>query len=194
MLDPTGWALVASTLSVALAVESVFLWRMARWPIPAMAAMLPAVLLAVSAGAMTARAPDDIPGSGEAALQVEIDARLYAWLIRYPSRSVSAEGVLRLPAGRTVDIHLRSLDVLHSFWLPELGIKADAMPGTTVTLRIRESTIGTSRLVCGQLCGPLHPGMVGSVEVMPAGDFDRWLAQEAKGGARPPTTVRAGAR
>ncbi len=86
---------------------------------------------------------------------------------------------LAMPVDRPVIVHLSSKDVIHSFALPEMRVKQDAIPGTLQTVWFTPTRIGSWEIICSQLCGLAHYRMRGFYDVMTADDFDAWLAEEA---------------
>src|SRR5207249_2360991 len=81
-----------------------------------------------------------------------------------------------LPAGRPVQFEVTSVDVIHSFWVPQLMGKVDLIPGHTNTLVIQPDQPGEFRGQCAEYCGLQHAHMIFSVVVQSPGDFDTWLA------------------
>lgn len=114
-------------------------------------------------------------------LRVEVLARQWSWSLHYPGSGVRLQDELRLPVGRPVDLHIRSEDVIHSFWVPRLGGKLDAVPGRTNVLRLQADQVGVFRGQCAEFCGRDHAHMLMAVHAMPPAEFDAWLA--AQGGA-----------
>ncbi len=92
-------------------------------------------------------------------------------------------GVLRLPVGRPVRIQLRSKDVLHSFNIPSLRVKQDAVPGMTIEIWFVPTRVGNYEIACSQLCGFGHFQMRGVVAVLPQEEFDNWKASATTFGA-----------
>ena len=86
---------------------------------------------------------------------VGVEARRYAWAFRHPGGRAT-EGVLHIPAGRPVDLSITATDVIHSFWVPRLAGKMDAIPGHTNRLRIVASRPGIYRGECAEYCGTGH--------------------------------------
>ena len=127
-------------------------------------------------------------------LRIGVDGEQFWWRVRYapPGGSVvEAANELRLPVGRTVELSLRSPDVIHSFWVPGLAGKMDMIPGRTNRLVVRATKAGTYRGVCAEFCGLGHALMAFDVVAMEPGAFERWLAVQA----RPATpTASPGAR
>jgi len=83
---------------------------------------------------------------------VEVEAYRAGWRMRQPDGS-RTEGVLHIPAGRPVDVRVTSADVIHSFWVPRLGGKMDAVPGRTNVIRLQADAPGTYRGQCAEFCG-----------------------------------------
>lgn len=112
-------------------------------------------------------------------LTVRVTAHQWWWRFEYPSPDggvVFTANELHLPAGRPVDVYLQSADVIHSFWVPALGGKLDAVPGHTNVLRLRATAAGVFRGQCAEFCGAQHARMAFDVQVHEAADFDAWLA------------------
>ncbi|RME93670.1 MAG: cytochrome c oxidase subunit II [Candidatus Hydrogenedentota bacterium] len=88
---------------------------------------------------------------------------------------------LVVPLNKNVRIKLTSIDVIHSFFIPEFRVKQDAVPGTYNFLWFKPIKTGTFRLFCTEYCGDLHSQMLGVVKVVPENEFNAWLAKEASG-------------
>ena len=122
--------------------------------------------------------------AGTNPLKVEVIAQQFAWAFKYPSGLQT--GVLRVPLKRHVELHITALDVLHSFWVPDFAQKQDAVPGQTFRLVITPTRLGTYPVICTELCGLGHSVMRTSAIVMPAAEFDAWLADQQAKLAGPP--------
>lgn len=90
---------------------------------------------------------------------------------------VTAE--MAIPVNREIHLLMHSKDVGHSFFVPELRVQQDFVPGLDVSLHFTATKIGKYEIVCTQLCGLGHYNMKAYLEVMSQGDFDNWLKQEA---------------
>lgn len=121
------------------------------------------------------RATDD-----GAVLQVQAIGRQWAWEIRYPQHGVSLENELRIPVGRPVEVVTSSRDVIHSFWVPRLGGKLDAIPGRHLRLRLQAEVAGSFRGQCAEFCGLGHAHMAMTVHAMTPAAFEGWLAERGK--------------
>ncbi len=91
---------------------------------------------------------------------------------------IVSPGELAIPAGREVDLTLKSLDVTHGFYVRELRLKQDAVPGMEIHLHFRADDPGTYELACGQLCGLGHYKMRATVKVLSEPDFEKWMQQQ----------------
>jgi cytochrome c oxidase subunit II len=121
---------------------------------------------------------------------ITITGHQWWWEIEYQfGESVSGHVVdaneLRIPAGRPVDIRLRTHDVIHSFWVPQLHGKVDLVPGFDNRIRIQADQTGLYRGECAEYCGPQHAHMILLVDVLPPAEFDAWLARERQPAAPP---------
>ena len=89
-------------------------------------------------------------------------------------------GVLAVPLGRPVKLIIKSKDVTHSFFVPELRIKQDAVPGLKIALNFTPTRAGRFEIACAELCGLSHHRMRGFLEIREAAEFEKWLADKAK--------------
>ena len=125
----------------------------------------------------------------------EVTARQFEWRIRYPNPSrvfhsqkevdqwlgkpqpddLYTVNDLHAPTGQPVVIHLRSEDVLHSFFLPHLRVKQDAVPGLVIPVWFEASKSGAYELVCAELCGWGHYKMRGQLTAQRNEDFQEYL-------------------
>jgi cytochrome c oxidase subunit II len=119
-------------------------------------------------------------GSGDVTnLEVQVIAQQWMFTYRYPSFGGFESAHLVLPVNVNVTFHVTSLDVVHSFWFPAMGVKADAVPLHDNTFITQPLLTGTYRIVCGELCGLWHGAMSDdSAQVMSSGDFATWAQQQ----------------
>lgn len=92
---------------------------------------------------------------------------------------ITTVGELRIPVEKPVIVHLSTKDVIHSFSLPVMRVKQDAIPGTTIPLWFVPTRTGTWQIACAQLCGNSHYRMKGILKVQNQEDFAAWLAEKA---------------
>ncbi len=104
----------------------------------------------------------------------------YYWNFTYPNGVIAVDN-LRAPVDQTVklDVSAPDFDVIHSWWIPALGGKFDAIPGTTNVTWFNANAPGIYRGQCAEFCGTQHANMRASVEAMPRDEFDAWLEREA---------------
>jgi cytochrome c oxidase subunit II len=119
-------------------------------------------------------------------LDVNVTARQFAWTFEYPGKTNVTSAQLRLPMGRSVELHLTAADVIHSFWVPEFGQKQDALPGQDTKLVITPTRLGDYPVICTELCGLGHALMRTRAIVMKPADFDAWLKNQGKQLGGPP--------
>jgi cytochrome c oxidase subunit 2 len=115
-------------------------------------------------------------------LVVDVTAQQFAWLFKYPGYGNATSSTLRLPLRTPVQLRLRALDVIHSFWVPEFGQKQDAVPGLTTKLVITPTRPGTFPVICTELCGLGHALMRSEAIVMSTKKFSAWAKQQQGGG------------
>jgi cytochrome c oxidase subunit 2 len=131
------------------------------------------------------------------AVQVTVRGYQWWWEFRYPQLEVVTANELHLPAGRRVVLRLDGPDVIHSFWVPQLGGKRDVIPGRLNQITLVPEQPGEYWGQCAEFCGASHANMGMRVVVQSPADFDRWVAQqkaepaEAAGAAATGKTVFA---
>jgi cytochrome c oxidase subunit II len=88
-------------------------------------------------------------------------------------------GTLTVPVNQPVSLTMHSKDMIHSFYVPELRIQQDIVPGLTVPLHFTATKVGKFEIVCTQLCGLGHYSMRSFLEVLPQDQFDQWLKSQS---------------
>ena len=120
-------------------------------------------------------------------MTVNVTTRQFAFEFSYP-RSPGKQvvsSILYLPEGQPVVFRLRSLDVIHSFFVPNFSEKLDAVPGIVTTLRVTPDTLGTFPVECTELCGAGHSLMRTSVRVVSPTAFASWIKSQPINGTPP---------
>jgi len=159
-----GWTVAAAGLIVFLAV-----WSLAKLDAiesPDEAAAAPA---AVEAGIVE-------PGPGQS-LRIEVVGRQYLWMYRYPG-GVYSYGEMVAPVGVTVELDVTSVDVAHSWWIPKLGGKIDALPGYVSHTWFRIERPGVYTGQCAELCGRNHAEMRAQVRGVEPERYVDWLERQ----------------
>jgi cytochrome c oxidase subunit II len=120
--------------------------------------------------------------AGDNPLRIEVTAQQFAWHFTYPQQDDLRSNRLVLPLDRPVELTLRANDVIHSFWIPDMGQKQDAVPGITTKLVITPTRTGDYPLICTELCGLGHASMRAPVRVVSTADFAAWVREQREGG------------
>src|SRR3954469_24679691 len=111
-------------------------------------------------------------------LHIDVQAQQFAWTFSYPDAGNATSPVLPLPVNRSVELYMRSLDVIHAFFVPEFRENEDIVPGLVTQLHITPDRVGTFPLICNELCGLGHSLMRTQAIVMKPAAFDAWLRQQ----------------
>lgn len=142
---------------------------------------IPALAMVVLAGPTftTLKYLETVPKSD---LTIEIVGHQWFWEYRYPGQGiVFANEPLVIPANKIVAADVTSIDVVHSWFMPEFGVKMDANPGRVNHTWFQVEKPGTYRGQCAELCGVLHGDMLITVQVVTPEEFARWVEQKKKG-------------
>jgi cytochrome c oxidase subunit 2 len=128
------------------------------------------------------------------AVRIAVTAQRWWWDVRYqdpvPSESFSTANEIHIPVGRPVELTLRSPDVIHSFWVPNLHGKKDLIPGQINTLYLQADRPGVFRGQCAEFCGLQHANMALYVVAEPEEEFARWQAQQRQPAPEPATDAQ----
>jgi cytochrome c oxidase subunit 2 len=119
------------------------------------------------------------------ALEVIVRGRQWWWEFHYPALAVVTANELHLPVGRPALLRLEGPDVIHSFWVPQLGGKRDVVPGRRLRITLTPTVAGEYLGQCAEFCGASHALMGVRVIVQPPDVFERWAAGQAAPPAEP---------
>jgi cytochrome c oxidase subunit 2 len=133
-------------------------------------------MLADGAGGGQGPNPISAPAGSSHALQVQVIAQQWRFSYRYPSYGGVETSTLDIPANRMIEFHVTSLDVIHSFWAYQLGVKADANPGIDNIAFVTTKAPLTFNVHCAELCGVWHGYMYDTGHVLPQAQFAGWIA------------------
>ena len=125
------------------------------------------------------------PASTTTKLTVQVIGHQWWWEVRYPGTGAVTANELHIPARTAVRIEVRSADVIHSFWVPELNRKIDAFPAKTNVVELYADRAGRYLGSCSEFCGLQHAHMFMEILAQPRPEFDRWLAAEARSAKLP---------
>ncbi|MHB8671831.1 MAG: cytochrome c oxidase subunit II [Acidimicrobiales bacterium] len=128
-----------------------------------------------------------------AQMEIEVIGHQWWWEVRYPGGGVTANDI-HIPTGEVVRVKLRSPDVNHSLWVPQLQVKTDLIPGYDNVMWLDARRPGTYRGACAEFCGIQHARMAFFVIADPPDQFRTWLAEQAQPAAEPTTPALAAGR
>jgi cytochrome c oxidase subunit II len=113
-------------------------------------------------------------------LQVQVIAQQWKFTFRFPAYGGVETAHLEIPANRLIEFHVTSLDVIHSFWAYQLGVKADANPGIDNIAYVQTKKPLAFDIHCAELCGVWHGYMYDTGAVVSASQFTTWIAQQQR--------------
>lgn len=128
--------------------------------------------------------PDEL--QAEDVLEVTVEGYQWWWAFDYPSLGIRTANELVIPKGKVVKLHLRSMDVIHSFWLPKIAGKVDLIPGRANWMWIQADEAGHFYGQCAEFCGEAHAYMLFRTDVLEEEDWNAWVASHQQL-ALPPT-------
>jgi cytochrome c oxidase subunit II len=137
-------------------------------------------LLETGAGGGQGPEPIAVPPHASSALQVQVIAQQWQFTYRWPSYGGVQTREIELPAHRLIEFNVTSLDVIHSFWAYQLGVKADANPGVNNIAYVTTRGPLAFEVRCAELCGVWHGYMYNSGRVVPRATFAAWIAQQRR--------------
>ena len=143
--------------------------------------------LTLTGGVLSASTTEPVPPNGKS-LVICITGRQFIWAYYYGSGCESdpysskvaySYQEMYVPANTTIVLHIQSLDVIHSWWVPSLGGKVDAVPGYTTYTWFKASKVGALyHGQCAELCGRLHAAMTALVKVLTPAQWQQWVTQQ----------------
>ena len=201
MLDPAGiaaqtiagvaWSLFVGSALIFAGVMALLVMALrhrvgminTRWWIVSGGLVFPAVVLSVLMGYTAVRSAQLTRTPPADALVISVVGKMWWWEVRYRTpdgTNMVLANELHIPVNRPVVIGLSSSDVIHSFWVPQLGGKMDMVPGRTNQLVLQATAPGVYRGQCAEYCGEQHARMAMHIVVHTPADFDIWLAAQAQ--------------
>jgi cytochrome c oxidase subunit 2 len=166
-----GWTLGAGAIVVALAIVTYIMLPGIKNPAPSGPDAL--------AEARTQNASLDQPTPPGKALQITVSGQQYIWRYQYPNGAVSFQQMV-VPKDTTVVLAIKANDVAHSWWIPKLGGKMDAVPGYTNKTWFKATSTGTFTGQCAEFCGSGHAVMSAKVTVVEPQTYLAWVATQKK--------------
>jgi cytochrome c oxidase subunit 2 len=172
------FALVLTLLGLAYwRPSAISRFRPRHW-IVGLGLVMPGVLLTLLVYGVLIQGEMLLPRPAEPQpMRIAATAQQWHWTFEYPDipGAPATTNELHLPAGQPVDVVVTSLDVIHSFWVPRLGGKIDAIPGHRNVIRLQADEPGSFGGVCAEFCGTDHASMHFQVQAHPSADFASML-------------------
>jgi cytochrome c oxidase subunit II len=175
------WTAITLVIFVGLGISGNRIWAAYfQAPVPADAVM---VELTAQQFAWNFRYPgaDGVLGRTNSALIDDANGNYIGLDPKDPAGKddVTTQNIMAIPVNRPIRVMLRSKDVTHSFFVPQLRVKQDAVPGLGIGVSFTATKIGEFEIACAELCGMQHYKMRGRLLVMTQADFDQWLKTRA---------------
>jgi cytochrome c oxidase subunit II len=167
-----GWTIAAGAIVVIIAVITYIMLPDIKNPAPSGPA---AVAEARSQNATIDQPP---PGNTKP-LAITVSGQQYLWRYQYPNGAVSFQQMV-VPVDTTVTLDIKANDVAHSWWIPKLGGKMDAIPGYTNKTWFKATATGTFRGQCAEFCGSGHAVMSAKVTVLEQQQYRVWVEKQKK--------------
>ena len=126
---------------------------------------------------------------GRPGIHINVVARRWWWEVRYPGTGFETANEIHIPVGVPVTIQLQAYDVIHSFWVPQLHGKMDAIPTRINSLTIQADQPGIYRGQCAEFCGLQHANMGILVIAQTQADYDAWLRDQEQPASNPSNSL-----
>jgi cytochrome c oxidase subunit II len=165
-----GWTAAAGAIVVALVIITYIFLPDIRDPAPSGPA-------AVAEARGQHAALNQPPPPGGEALEIRVSGQQYLWRYQYPNGTFSFQEMV-VPRDQTVVLQIEANDVVHSWWIPELGGKQDAVPGYTNATWFKATKNGLFKGQCAELCGAGHAAMTAQVRVVDPADYETWVERQ----------------
>ena len=173
-----GWTVGAAVILVFLTIATFVMLPGIKDPAPS---SIDVNGNRVAENAAFASTDQKTPPRGEA-MNIAVDGMQYVWRYSYPAidgKKVYSYTRMYVPVGMTVTLDIRSNDVQHSWWIPQLGGKMDALPGYTNKTWFKVTEEGVWEGQCAELCGRNHANMYASVHALPYDEWKAWYDRRA---------------
>lgn len=115
-------------------------------------------------------------GDSNADIEVDVNGIQYAWIFTNKDTGITS-GELHVPVNKQVRLNMKAGDVIHAFWVPQLRLKQDVIPGRDSALAFKANVIGDYPIICAELCGPYHGGMKTVLHVDSEEDYQAWVQE-----------------
>jgi cytochrome c oxidase subunit 2 len=125
------------------------------------------------------------PNPQTTSMTIDVIGHQWWWEVRYPGSAAVTANEIHIPVRTPVRVEVRTADVIHSFWVPQLNRKIDAIPGRRNAVELDADAVGRYRGQCAEFCGLQHAHMGFSVVAESAGDFERWVTRNQQPAPEP---------
>jgi cytochrome c oxidase subunit 2 len=115
--------------------------------------------------------------NGQKAIDINVTGQQWVWTFQYPDQGAVTSDTLIVPINVPLYFNVTSKDVVHDFWVVELGIKIDANPGAITNTGVTPDKLGTFNIRCAELCGLHHAYMQTKIQVVTQAEFDAWVRE-----------------
>jgi cytochrome c oxidase subunit 2 len=166
-----GWTVAAGAIVIGITIVTYLMLDGIKNPAPS---GTPALAQARSETASLDQPP---PPRGTKPLEITVSGQQYIWRYQYPNGAVSFQEMV-VPVDATVVLSIKSNDVAHSWWIPKLGGKMDALPGYTNKTWFKATQTGTFRGQCAEFCGSGHAVMSAKVVVVEPSTYLKWVSDQ----------------
>ena len=150
--------------------------------------IVPAIVLVLTLGFTVATEVATAAPPADPSVTVEVIGHRWWWEVKYvgaPSRTVVTANEIHIPVGSPVRVNLTSADVIHSFWIPQLAGKTDAIPGQRNVAWLEADKPGVYRGACTEYCGLQHANMAAFVVAESPAEFRQWMQTQADSASTP---------
>jgi cytochrome c oxidase subunit 2 len=144
--------------------------------------VVPAVLV-IAIGVVSAVVLSQNGNAGTNPMTIKVYAQQFSWRFEYPQSNGLKSYELVMPVNRNITFQMQSADVIHSFWIPQMGQKQDVVPGIKTSIVVTPTRTGTFTLICTELCGLGHATMRAPVRVTSQADFATWVKEQQGSGS-----------
>jgi cytochrome c oxidase subunit 2 len=152
--------------------------------------IMPAVVLIVI-GVVTVGTTAALRLPSKHPLRVDVIGHDWWWEVRYPGTPIRTANEFHLPTGTPIEVRLTTDDVIHSFWVPQIGGKVDLIPGQPNYFRFTIEQSGVYRGQCAEYCGLQHANMALYVHADPPGLYERWMSAHTNAPDEPASELAA---
>ena len=167
-----GWTAAATAIVIAITIITYIFLDDIRDPAPSGPAAV------AEARGQYAAVNQPAPPGGKA-LEIQVSGQQYLWRYQYPNGTFSFHELV-VPRDQTVLLNIKANDVVHSWWIPELGGKMDAVPGYTNETWFKATKNGVFKGQCAEYCGANHAAMTAQVRVVDPEEYKLWVARQKR--------------